>query len=179
MLCPVLHGHCLFTLCLTFRKIQIPGYKLSHSTKFFFIQIVFRNNRFFECRLITCEGSQSHKLFFRIRSCINHFCRSLSVNGIMNFILNLFEKTDRDFRFRVIVNAGGIDFKHLAIKNTFSDARMSLILSSSSLKYPPLPRFFNRSSSMAKPFFMYSLRMLVAQILNCVPRLILHDSQRR
>ena len=68
MLCPVLHRHCLFTLCLTFRKIQIPGYKLSHSTKLFLIQIVFRNNRFFECRLITGKGGKSHELFFRIRS---------------------------------------------------------------------------------------------------------------
>ena len=31
-----------------------------------------------------------------------------------------------------------------------------LFVRNNSLKYPPPPRFFNRSSSMAKPFFIYS-----------------------
>ena len=37
----------------------------------------------------------------------------------MNFILNFFEELDRDFRFRVIVDAGCIDFQNLTIKHFF------------------------------------------------------------
>ena len=45
---------------------------------------------------------------------------------------------------------------------------MSLIRSSSSLKYPPPPKFFRRSSSSAKPLRIYSFKIPVAHILNCV-----------
>ena len=44
---PVFHGHNLFPFRLTFRKIQISGNKLTHCTKFLFIQIVLCNYSLF------------------------------------------------------------------------------------------------------------------------------------
>ena len=37
----------------------------------------------------------------------------------MNFILNFFEELDRDFSFRVIVDAGCIDFQNLTVEHLF------------------------------------------------------------
>ena len=40
----------------------------------------------------------------------------------MNFILNFFEELDRNVGFRVIVDAGCIDFQNLTVKHLFGSA---------------------------------------------------------
>ena len=44
------------------------------------------------------------------------------MNGIVDFVLDFLEKLNRDFRSWVIVNAGGVDFKHLTVKHLFGSA---------------------------------------------------------
>ena len=122
MLRPVLHGHCLLPLRLSFRKIQIAGYKLPHSTKLFLVQIVLGNYCLFQRGLTARKGGQSHKFFLRIGTCVDDLRRGLPMNGIMNFILDFLEKLNGDFRLGVIVNTGGVDFKHLSIKHLFGSA---------------------------------------------------------
>ena len=48
-----------------------------------------------------------------------HLCRSLPVNGIVDFVLDFSEKLNGDFHFRVIINAGCVNFKHLTVKHLF------------------------------------------------------------
>ena len=119
---PVLHGHCLFSLRLSFRKIQIAGHKLTHRPKLFLIQIVLGNYRLFQRGLAARKIGQAHEFFLCVGACVNDLCRRLPVNGMVDFVLDFFEKLNRDFRFRVIVNAGGVDFKHLTIKHLFRSA---------------------------------------------------------
>ena len=122
MLCPVLHGHCLLPLRLSFRKIQIAGHELPHSTKLFLVQIVLSNYRLFQRWLTARKGGQAHKFFLRIGACVNDLRRCLPMNGIVNFVLNFLEKLNGDFRSWVIVNAGCVDFKHLTVKHLFGGA---------------------------------------------------------
>ena len=122
MLRPVLHGHCLLPFCLSFRKIQISGHKLPHSTKLFLVQIVLGNYHLFQRGLTARKGGQSHKFFLRIGACVNDLRRGLSMNGIVNLILDFLEKLNRDFRLGVIVNTGRVDFKHLSIKHLLGSA---------------------------------------------------------
>ena len=119
MLRPVLHGHCLLPLRLSFRKIQISGHKLPHSTKLFLIQIVLGNYRLFQRGLIARKGGHAHKFFLRIGACVNDLRRGLPMNGIMNLILDFLEKLNGDFRLGIIVNTGRVDFKHLTVKHLF------------------------------------------------------------
>ena len=44
------------------------------------------------------------------------------MNGIVDFVLDFFEKLNGDFRSWVIVNAGGLDFKYLTVKHLFGSA---------------------------------------------------------
>ena len=81
------HGHCLLSLCLSFRKIQIAGYKLSHSTKLILVQIVLGNYRLFQRGLTARKGGQAHKLFLRIGACVNDLCRGLSIADDLKGIL--------------------------------------------------------------------------------------------
>lgn len=91
MFCPILHSHSLLPFCLTLCKIQITGYELPHGTKFFFIQIVFGNRSFFQCRLLSGKSGQPHEVLFRICPCIDNLRCGLSMNGIVNLVLHFFE----------------------------------------------------------------------------------------
>ena len=122
MLRPVLHGHCLLPLRLSFRKIQIARHKLPHSTKLFLIQVVLGDNCLFQRGLAARKSSQAHKFFLCVGACVDDLRRCLPMNGIMNFILDFLEKLNGDFRLGVIVNTGCVDFKHLSIKHLLGSA---------------------------------------------------------
>jgi len=119
---PILHGHCLLPFCLTFRKIQIAGHKLPHSTKLFLIQIVLGNYRLFQRGLTARKSSQTHEFLLCVGTCVNDLRRRLPMNGIVDFVLDFSEKLNGDFRLGVIVNTGCVDFKHLSIKHLFGSA---------------------------------------------------------
>ena len=57
----------------------------------------------------TMRNLYSHALRSTV---VNDLGGSLTVDGIMNFILDFFEELDGDFCFWVVVNAGCIDFQN-------------------------------------------------------------------
>ena len=69
--------------------------------------------------MISYKSGQTHKFLFGICTVVNDLSGSLTVDGIMNFILNFFEELDGDFCFWVVVNAGCIDLQNLTVEHFF------------------------------------------------------------
>lgn len=85
-------------------------------------QVFLGNYRLFQRGLAARKSSQAHKFFLCVGTCVNHLCRRLPMNGIVDFVLDFSEKLNGDFRLGVIINAGGLDFKYLTVKHLFGSA---------------------------------------------------------
>ena len=133
---------------------------------------------------------QMAELFQRDRSVIGKHVRNIFKEGELQkaAVWAKFAHTAADgkvydvdyYNLDVIISVGyrvksqrGVQFRIWATGILKEYMRKGFVLdirSNSSLKYPPPPRFFRRSSSRAKPFRIYSFKIPVAQIRNCTPR---------
>ena len=148
-------GRSRYEDCLTLCKVQITGNKLSHGAKLFLVQIVLGNYRLFQRGLIARKGGQAHKFFLRIGACVNDLRRGLSMNGIMNLVLDFLEKLNGDFRLGIIVNTGRVDFKHLTVKHLFGSADIADTLQQL-LEVSAAAQIFQALIIQSKAFFAYT-----------------------
>ena len=123
--CPVFHGHDPFPFRLALRKIQIPGNKLTHCAKLLFVQVVLCYHRLFQRGLFSGKCGQSHKFLFSICSRINNLSRCLTMNGIVDLILDFPEKLNRNLCMGIVVDASGVNFQNLSVKNLFRGTDVS------------------------------------------------------
>ena len=100
-------------------EVEVTGNDVVENLYLFFIQIVLGYLYVIQTWQFSLEGHQSHKRFLGIDTFVNDLGSGMAMGSIMQFVLDNLEEQAGGFCTRVIVNAGGIDIKHLAIKHLF------------------------------------------------------------
>ena len=111
------------TLRHTFSHIQHSIDQASHVFQFYAFQVVFGNtyislDNFSVRSILPC--SQPHVFLFGIGSVYNQFSGSLSVYGIVHFILDFLEKQPCCRSITVIINGSGINIREFLVKAAFT-----------------------------------------------------------
>jgi hypothetical protein len=85
-------------------------------------------------RFLPGKCGQAHEGQFGIGPPGDNFRRGMAVGGIMDFILHHLKELLRFRRVRVIVNAGGVQIKHLTVQLLFAGADVADALQ----EFPPV-----------------------------------------